>query len=244
VFDRWEAGLEGSNAVYLGNHDQSRIVSRFGDDERYRRESATLLATFLLTMPGTPFCYQGDEFGMTNYPWSSLSKLRDADAVNRVELALESGRIDDFEAAREVVRYRARDNARTPMQWDDSANAGFTTDEPWLPVNPNYEAVNAEAARSDPDSIYHHYRRLIALRDRHPALVDGEYVPLTPEHPNVWAYDRVGNNERLRVVLNWTDEPADRPVGTDGTETLIENYEPADRLRPYEARLHGDGRTQ
>jgi oligo-1,6-glucosidase/alpha-glucosidase len=238
VFDRWEADLAGPTAVYLGNHDQSRIVSRFGDDERYRRESATLLATFLLTMPGTPFCYQGDEFGMTNYPWSSLSELQDADAVNRVELALASGRIDDFEEVREVVRYRARDNARTPMQWDDSANAGFTTGEPWLPVNPNHDEINAEAARADPNSIYHHYRRLMALRDRRPALTDGDYVPMTPEHPQVWAYDRVGDDERLRVVLNWADEPTASPVDTDGTETLIENCEPADRLRPYEARVH------
>ncbi len=236
VFDRWEDGLEGPNAVYLGNHDQPRIVSRFGDDGRYRRESATLLGTFLLTMPGTPFCYQGDEFGMGNYPWSSPSELRDAEAVNRVELALSDGRIDDFEAAREVVRYRTRDNARTPMQWDDSANAGFTDGEPWLPVNPDHERINAAAARDDAGSIYHHYRRLIALRHDHDALTGGDYVPLTPDHPQVWAYDRVGADERLRVVLNWADEPTAAPVAADG-ETLLENRAPGDRLRPYEARV-------
>ena len=243
VFDRWEAGLEGSNAVYLGNHDQSRIVSRFGDDGEYRRESAKLLGTFLLSMPGTPFCYQGDELGMTNYPWSSLSELRDADAVNRVELALADGRIDGFGEVRDVVRYRARDNARTPMQWDDSANAGFTDGEPWLPVNPDHAEVNAEAARGDPDSVYHHYRRLVDLRDDHPALVDGEYVPLTPDHPTVWAYDRAGAGERFRVVLNWTDVPTDPPVDVTG-ENLIENYESTDRLRPYEARIHRHGGGQ
>ena len=240
AFDRWEDGLAGPTAVYLGNHDQPRIVSRFGDDGRYRRQSATLLATFLLTMPGIPFCYQGDELGMSNYPWSSLSELRDAEAVNRVELALSDGRIDDFEAAREVVRYRTRDNARTPMQWDDSPNAGFTTGEPWLPVNPDYTEVNAGAARSDPDSVYRHYRRLIALRHDHDALAGGEYVPLTPDHPQVWAYDRVGADERLRVVLNWADEPTAAPVDVTG-ENLIENYELTDRLRPYEARIHRHG---
>ncbi|PSP96143.1 glucohydrolase, partial [Halobacteriales archaeon QS_1_68_44] len=240
VFDRWEDGLEGPNAVYLGNHDQSRIVSRFGDDGAYRRESAKLLGTFLFSMPGTTFCYQGDELGMTNYPWSSLSELRDANVVNRVKLALADGRIDGFEEVRDVVQYRARDNARTPMQWDDSPNAGFTAGEPWLPVNPDYTEVNAAATDADPDSVLNYYRRLVELRDRYPVLADGRYVPLTPDHPSVWAYDRVGDDERLRVVLNWTDEATDPPVGITG-ENLIENYESTDRLRPYEARIHQHG---
>ena len=123
------------------------------------------------------------------------------------------------------------------MQWDDSPNAGFTDGEPWLPVNPDHTEINVAAARADPNSVYHHYRRLIDLRDGHPALVDGEYVPLTPDHPAVWAYDRAGDDERLRVVLNWTDGPTDYPVEVTG-EPLIENYELLDDLEPYEARIH------
>jgi glycosidase len=240
VFDRWEAGLEGPNAVYLGNHDQPRIVSRFGDDGPYRRESAKLLATFLLTMPGTPFWYQGDEIGMTNYPFESLEEVVDVDTKKNVEALRARGAFESDAEMMELVRHRSRDNARTPMQWDDSANAGFTTGEPWLPVNPNYPEVNVAAAEADPDSILQYYRRLVDLRSAHPALRDGEYVQLTPGHPQVWAYDRVGDDERLRVVLNWSTEPATRPdaVDVEGATPLLENHDRGDRLRPYEARVH------
>jgi glycosidase len=237
-------------AVYLGNHDQPRAVSRFGDDGAYREESAKLLATLVLTLGGTSFVFQGDEIGMTNYPWNSIAEIDDADATGRVREAIAAGDIDSFEDVRDLIRYRCRDNARTPVQWDDSAHGGFTDPdaEPWLPVNPNHGEVNVAAARADPDSVWHYYRDLVELRHGHDVLVYGEYEPVLPDHESVWAYERTLGETRAFVALNWSSERTTvrlpGRVRSDSVTSAVANY--PDRtggvperldLDPYEARV-------
>jgi oligo-1,6-glucosidase len=258
VFSRWQAGLEGRgwNSLYLGNHDWPRVVSRFGSEE-FRRASATLLGTLLHTLQGTPYVYQGEELGMTNYPWESLDQIRDADARNRIELMYEEGRADDFDDVKELVRYRCRDNARTPMQWSAEENAGFTDGEAWLPVNPNHEDINVAAERADEESVWHYYRDLIALRDEHDILPYGSYDLLLPDHEDLWVYTRALGDERLLVTLNLSDTSTDlsvpRHVDVDlgvAATVLVANYadvasgttaDLADAdltLRPWEARVY------
>ncbi|MFB6118464.1 alpha-glucosidase [Halosegnis sp.] len=243
VITRWQTELaDGWNALYLGNHDQPRIVSRFGDDEQYRYESATALATLLLTLRGTPFIYQGDELSIRNYPFESLAEQEDAMTVGRVQAAIDRGEIDSFETVRELVRERTRDNARTPMQWDATANAGFTDGDPWLPVNPDYREVNAAAQQDDPRSVLAYYQRLIELRHETPALVYGEYELLLPAHESVFAYRRTLEDDRLLVVLNLDDEPS-RLETLAASPRLLGNYDdPTDTttLRPYEAVIAQD----
>ncbi|MFB6207216.1 MAG: alpha-glucosidase [Haloglomus sp.] len=250
IVTRWQTGLgDGWNAVYLGNHDQPRIVSRFGDDDEYRYESATMLATLLLTLRGTPFVYQGEEIGMTNYPFESLEEKEDAQTVGRVRAAVEAGEIDGFEEVKELVRYRSRDNARTPMQWTDGEHAGFTDGDPWLPVNPNHETINVERERSADRSILEYYRRLVELRHASDVLVYGEYDLLLPEDEAVFAYARTladEDAERL-VLLNFEPEriAVDADLGLAGADCIISNYGDATgtdgdatALRPFEARVY------
>jgi oligo-1,6-glucosidase len=208
VFNRWDEGLaeEGWNSLYLNNHDQPRMVSRFGDDGDYRRESAKLLGTLLHTLRGTPYIYQGEELGMTNYPFSSLDEFQDVDTLNPLREALDEGDIDSFASVKEAVRANSRDNARTPMQWSSAENAGFTDGDPWLPVNPNYEEINAAAERDADGSVWQYYCDLIALRSEYDVVVYGDYDPLFPDDDTVWAYTRTlgtdDGEERLVVVLN------------------------------------------
>jgi oligo-1,6-glucosidase len=255
VFSRWQAGLEsrGWNSLYLGNHDWPRVVSRFGSEE-FRRASATLLGTLLHTLQGTPYVYQGEELGMTNYPWESLDQIRDADARNRIELMYEEGRADDFDDVKELVRYRCRDNARTPMQWSAEENAGFTDGEPWLPVNPNHTEVNAAAERADEGSVWHYYRDLIDLRHREDVMVYGDYEQLTPDHDRLWAFTRTLTDDagtvtdRTLTVLNVASRETefDPPSGVAGRaeELLVSNYAvdslsvERETLRPWEARVY------
>jgi len=236
VTDAW-------NTVYLGTHDTPRIVSRFGNDDRYHYESATMLGTLLLTFPATPFCFQGDEIGMTNYPWSSREEMRDADATNRVELALEDGRAETFSDVADVVRYRSRDNARTPIQWSDDEAGGFTDGDPWIPVNPASDAINVANQRGRPDSVLSYYQRLIELRHNEDALVYGVYDLLTDDHPRVWAFERSFESERLLVALNWAGRTSRVDLSEAGevASVLACNYDDpgtdlgALTLRPYEA---------
>jgi oligo-1,6-glucosidase len=267
VFDRWQEGLaeEGWNALYFNNHDQPRQVSRYGDDDEYRYESATLLGTLLHTLRGTPYAYQGEEIGMTNYPFESLSEFRDIDTLNPVRRAIERGDLEGFEEAKEGLRANSRDNARTPMQWTDGPYAGFTDPEagdgPWIPVNPNKDEINVEAAREDPDSVFHYYRDLFALRE-YDVVVYGDYEQRTPDDESVWAYTRElrGDDwtDRLFVTLNFDgtetafEVPAEvAPDGVDAAEAsvLLANYRrgtddpvgpPVDTLalRPWEARVY------
>ncbi len=248
---RWQHGLadDGWNALYWENHDQPRVVSRYGDPVEYRRESATLLGTFVMTLRGTPYVYQGQELGMTNAPWERLEDLRDVDAINHAKELMDAGGHDDYEAVRDVVAYRSRDNARTPMQWRDAEHAGFTDGDPWIKVNPNHAEINAAAAERDPDSVLNYYRALVQLRDRYEALVYGSFTDLVPDHDEVFAYTRElgdGDRERLLVVLNFFDgrPTVDLPVDYEDAALALSNYERDDdepglvSLAPYEARVY------
>jgi len=247
VVSGWQTGIgDGWSALFFENHDQPRVVSRFGDDERYRRESATLLATLLLTLRGTPFVYQGQPLGMTNPSFESLDSLRDVDTIRNVRRLMDERGIDDYDEVRELVEHRTRDNARTPMQWDTSEHAGFTTGEPWMPVHPNHREVNVADARARPNSVLAFYRRLIRLRGETPALVYGEYELLLPTHESVFAYRRTLADDELLVVLNVDDgyTSVDVPGADPAATLLLANYDGVDTpagpldLRPYEARVY------
>ncbi|WP_306059658.1 glycoside hydrolase family 13 protein [Natronococcus wangiae] len=250
IITDWQETLagEGWNCLYLSNHDQPRAVSRFGDDGEYREESAKMLATFLFTLQGTPFVYQGQEIGATNTTFETPDDIRDVEAENFVDLSLESGAYDSYEEVRPIVESRSRDNARTPMQWSDEEYAGFSESEPWIDVADDYEEINVEAARADPDSVWHYYRELIELREERDVFVYGEYDLLLPDHPEVFAYRRTLEDETLLVVCNFfDDEPTvDLPplAAVEAPELVIGNYEggePGDgalELRPYEARVY------
>jgi glycosidase len=255
TISRWQTGLDGRgwNSLYLNNHDEPRMVSRFGD-EAYRRASATLLATLLYTLQGTPYLYQGEEIGMTNYPFTSLEEIRDVDTLKNVEALEREGRFTSDDDLLELVRYRSRDNARTPMQWSAEENAGFTDGEPWIGVNPNHEEINVAAERADDESVWHYYRDLIDLRHEEDVLVYGSYELLLPEHEQLWVFTRTLRDdagevgERTLTVLNVGNEETafDPPesVAGDATELLIANYpvEPTtvgrETLRPWEARVY------
>ena len=250
IMTRWQKDLEGKgwNSLYLSNHDQPRAVSRFGDDGRYRVESAKLLATFLHTLHGTPYIYQGEEIGMTNVAFPTIDDYRDVETRNMYREFVEEKGIDR-KIVMAMIHAKSRDNARTPMQWDASANAGFTSATPWIKVNPNYPAINVARCSADPDSILYYYQRLIRLRRENPVIVHGRYDPLCEAHEQIYAFTRTWKDERLLVILNFS---ADRPVFAlpchvrlANQELLIGNY-PMDAeehstpltLRPYEARVY------
>jgi oligo-1,6-glucosidase len=250
VMTRWQKDLEGHgwNSLYLSNHDQPRAVSRFGNDGRYRVESAKLLATFLHTLQGTPYVYQGEEIGMTNVAFESIEDYRDIETCNMYREYVEE-RGYDPQAVLATIHAKSRDNARTPVQWDAGAQAGFTSGTPWIKVNPNYRTINVAQALADPDSILHYYRRLIQLRKENPIIVYGRYELILDADEQVYAYTRTLPDDRLLVILNFS---ADTPVfalpghiGFSAHDLLIANYpvEPSDdirllTLRPYEARVY------
>ena len=245
---RWQDGLaeRGWNSLYWNNHDQPRVVSRFGDDGEHRDRSAKALATVLHLHRGTPFVYQGEELGMPNAPWTSVEDFRDLESVNHYADALAAGQ--DPAAALAGLRAMSRDNARTPVQWDASPHAGFTTGTPWLPVHPDAVRVNAAVQRDDPGSVLAHYRRLIALRHTEDVVAHGDFTMLLPDDERVYAFLRRLGSVELLVLANlsgtearvdlpdwhrWAAAPvlitnlADRQLGTD-----------ANVLQPWEARVH------
>ncbi len=250
VMRRWQEDLgeNGWNSLYLSNHDQPRAVSRFGDDGVHRVESAKMLATFLHTLQGTPYVYQGEEIGMTNVRFDSIEDYRDIETLNMFREFVDERGMDPAEVMA-IIHARSRDNARTPMQWTAGPGAGFTTGTPWIGINPNHVDINVEAQRNDPESVLAYYRRLIRLRRKNPILVYGRYRALLPEHEEIWSYTRDYADERLLVILNFGDGT---PVFTlpdevrfDRAELLIANLpveadEPPHhvRLRPYEARVY------
>jgi len=203
---RWQEGLAdvGWNSLYWNNHDQPRAVSRFGDDGEHREASAKLLGTMLHLHRGTPYVYQGEELGMTNVPFGSIADFRDIESVNYHAIALERG--SDAEAVLGGLRYMSRDNARSPMQWDTSAHAGFTTGEPWIPANPNHDVINAAAQVDDPDSVFSHYRSLIALRHEEPAVAHGDFTMLLPDDQRIYAFTRRHVGTELLVVANFSGD--------------------------------------
>jgi oligo-1,6-glucosidase len=239
-FGRWQAGLAdvGWNSLYWDNHDQPRIVSRWGDGGP---DSAKTLGTLLHLHRGTPYVYQGEELGMTNFPWAAIAEFRDIESVNHYASAVAAGQ--DPGAVLTALRGRSRDNARTPMQWDSSPQAGFTTGTPWLPVNPAYKEVNVAAQEDDPDSVLAHYRALIALRHAEPAVALGDFTMLLPDDELVYAFTRRLGSTELLVLCNVSSEPAavhlEDPVPWTGAELLLGTHGTpgTGTLQPWESRV-------
>ena len=207
IYDKQDAALDihSWNTIFLSNHDNPRLVSAFGDDSAANRvPSAKLLATMLFTLKGTPFVYQGDELAMTNYPFQRIEDFDDIEVKNGYKTKVLTGKITAADYIADI-RKTSRDNARTPMQWDATTNAGFTTGtKPWLAVNPNYTQINAKDELADPNSVYHYYQKMIALRSKSPALIYGDYKDLDPTNPNIFAYTRTLGSEKYLVVLNFS----------------------------------------
>ncbi len=244
ILSRWQTELYGKawNSLFLDNHDQPRAVSRFGNDSpEYRAVSAKMLATCLHMLQGSPYVYQGEELGMTNYPFQSPEDFRDIESVNAYREWCESGLVS-HEEFWPCLLWLSRDNARTPMQWDDKEQAGFTTGTPWIAVNPNYKEINAMAETKDPDSVFHYYKKLIALRKQTPIMVYGKYEPLFEDSEEWFVYTRTLENEKLLVVCSFTDQETTFTIPEEfaGAELLIANMENeygkgTVPLRPYEA---------
>ena len=244
TLSRWQTELYGKawNSLFWDNHDQPRAVSRFGDDRpMYREVSAKMLATCLHMLQGTPYIYQGEELGMTNYPFQRPSDFRDIESVNAYREWCSEGRLS-HEVFWPCITFKSRDNARTPVQWDDSPHAGFTTGTPWIAVNPNYTEINAKAETADPDSVFHYYKKLIALRKAYPVVVYGKYEMMMEDSEELYVYTRAFEKESLLVVCSFCDHDTNftLPAEFAGASCLICNVEneygnPKMTLKPYEA---------
>ncbi|WP_407212758.1 alpha,alpha-phosphotrehalase [Enterobacter roggenkampii] len=239
LFRHWQQGMHNKawNALFWCNHDQPRIVSRFGDEGEYRVHAAKMLGMVLHGMQGTPYIYQGEELGMTNPHFSRITDYRDVESLNMFAELRASGREPDELLA--ILASKSRDNGRTPMQWDASHNAGFTEGEPWIGVCDNYEIVNARAALDDADSVFYTYQSLIRLRKTLPVLTWGDYEDLLPEHPSLWCYRRQWQGQTLMVAANLSPTPQEWQTEalSDKSQVLMSNY-PAPQttsLRPFEA---------
>ena len=242
ILSHWQTGLDGKawNSLFWGNHDQPRAASRWGDDSPL---SAKMLATCLLSLQGTPYIYEGDELGMTNAYFKDLSQYRDIESLNAYKELTGAGLISEQEMM-ECLALRSRDNARTPVQWDDSPNAGFTTGTPWIGVNPNYTAINAAAEEKNPDSVLNYYKKMIALRKSHLGLVYGSFQLLAKADPQIFAYRRTlaETGEDYLIACNFSDQEAAFAIPADfaGARCLIDNYpgsapDGAVTMRPFEA---------
>jgi len=242
VFQRWQTALYGKgwNSLFWNNHDLPRIVSRWGNDGQYRVESAKMLAILLHGLQGTPYIYQGEELGMTNVQYD-IEDYRDIETLN-----LYQERLDKGYSKEEIMRSiyaKSRDNARTPMQWNDSENAGFTKGTPWLKINPNYKEIHAEGQVGDEDSIFSCYQKLIRLRKEYPVFVDGDFQMLLENDKNIFAYTRTNKDSELFVVCNFYDTTVSYSLDEDTSdmELLVSNYKAVRQtgvLRPYEARMY------
>ncbi|MCQ6569207.1 alpha,alpha-phosphotrehalase [Bacillus mycoides] len=248
IMSNWQIEMQkggGWNALFWCNHDQPRIVSRFGDDEKYRNESAKMLATAMHMLQGTPYIYQGEEIGMTNPKFESIEQYRDVESLNIYDIKLEEGL-----SKKEIIgilKQKSRDNSRTPMQWNEEVNSGFTTSTPWISVAENFKEINVEKALEDRESVFYHYKKLIELRKKYDVLTEGKYAILDGNHPSIWAYTRTVNNEVLLVINNFYGEEivysAPVHVQLEGMrqEVLLSNYKDSGRditslsLRPYES---------
>ncbi|KJD45821.1 alpha,alpha-phosphotrehalase [Paenibacillus terrae] len=210
LFSEWQIGMQqgGSwSALFFNNHDQPRAISRFLDDGAYHAESAKLLATTLHGLQGTPYIFQGEEIGMANPKWSDIEEFRDVESLNMYRILQEQGK--SAEEALNMIRERSRDNSRTPMQWDDSPNAGFTSGTPWIKVDERYPQINVQAQLKEPSSIYHHYQKLIRLRKTVQVITDGNYQRLDEAHPQIYAYQRSNEKETLIVISNFSGQEAE-----------------------------------
>ena len=245
LLSKWQYGLQDRawNSLYWCNHDQPRIVSRMGDDScpEARERSAKALALCIHMMQGTPYIYQGEELGMTNFPFEALEQFRDVESINAYHELTAAGVMEPEHMMR-CLSYKSRDNARTPMQWENKPNAGFSTGTPWIPVNPNCTEINAAEQTAREDSVFHFYKKLVALRRSHGIIVYGRYSLILADHPGVYAYIREWEGKRLLVVCNLTGEKtaAELPAEFMAGRTLISSYGNTDlnehiALRPWEA---------
>ncbi len=230
-------GDRGWNNIFLDNHDFPRMVSRFGNDGKYRIESAKLLLTYLLTMRGTPCIYQGSEIGMTNVKFTSEDDYRDVETINYFEQVRAEGK--DLNHALDMVHTQGRDNVRTPIQWDNSQQGGFSEGQPWIKINPNYTGINVEAADKDKTSILHFFRKMTAFRKSNVVLQDGDYVDLYPDHEALYIFSREAGNEKVYVLLNFSDDDQVIPAELKLGDVLMSNYEDNDvlKLLPWECRV-------
>ena len=243
VFNEWYEALgdEGWVSIFLDNHDFPRLVSRWGNDQQYREESAKLLAILLLSLRGTPSIYQGTEIGMTNVAFPSIDDYRDIETINAWKEAEEKG--ENLQALLKGIHKQGRDNVRTPVHWNDSPNAGFTTAaEPWIKVNPNYPEINAEAVLQQPNSIFYFYQRLLKMRKTHSTWVYGQYEMIDGNDTRLYAYKRWDDEECYYFYLNFSDEPFSQLPGPDlgEMELIVGNYpdQQTEHLRPWEARVY------
>ena len=250
-FSNWQRKLYGKawNSLYWCNHDQPRVVSRLGNDtDTWWNKSAKMLATCLHFMQGTPYVYQGEELGMTNYPFSDIRDFRDVESINAYHEYTETLHVDSDKMI-SYLRNKSRDNARTPMQWDETDEAGFTTGVPWMPVNPNYKVINAAAQIGDEDSVYNYYRKLISLRKEHPIIVNGDFELVGEDDADVFLYLRHWKDQILWVACNFTDRmqkivsPSSNHAEYRKWHVICDNYSPSGdafekdqiELQPYEA---------
>ncbi|CAH6801801.1 trehalose-6-phosphate hydrolase [Vibrio chagasii] len=250
IFNHWQTGLNGKGwgALFWCNHDQPRVVSRLGNDQQYRVESAKMLAASVHMMQGTPYIYQGEEIGMTNPGYTDISQYRDVESTNMYDIMVNRDGVahQDMMA---ILAQKSRDNSRTPMQWNSEPYAGFSQAQPWLDVANNYSEINAEQALEDKDSVFYFYKSLIELRKQVPVITDGSYQDLLPEHPSVFAYSRESEEQTLLCINNYYGEGSEctLPERFDMTNAkcLLSNYQETDGsvtshhqvLRPYETRI-------
>lgn len=245
LFETWGTGMQegnGWNALFWCNHDQPRIVSRLGDEDRYWKESAEMLAASVHLMRGTPYIYQGEEIGMTNPHFDDIRQYRDVESLNYYRILLEQGKTS--REAMDILQARSRDNGRTPVQWNAGENAGFTTGTPWIGIDKNYQTINAAAQQNDPDSILAFYKRLIQLRKEKKVIAEGEIAFLEKENANVLAYRRVLDGEELIVFNNLTGHPAEVHLDEawKNYSILLTNYE-GEKSRTEEALHQASGNT-
>jgi trehalose-6-phosphate hydrolase len=248
ILSKWQIEMAkggGWNALFWCNHDQPRVVSRFGNDKEYHKESAKMLATTIHMMQGTPYVYQGEEFGMTNPDFDKIEDYRDVESLNVYRIKREEGLPD--EEIIEILKQKSRDNSRTPVQWDNTLNAGFSSGTPWIPVARNYKTINAKNALADKDSIFYHYQKLIQIRKTYDIVTSGSYELILPQHNTIFAYIRSWGDEKLLVVNNFYGKECEfilpENVKVDGymSEILISNYKDSSSdfrhfmLRPYES---------
>ncbi|WP_315074880.1 alpha,alpha-phosphotrehalase [uncultured Clostridium sp.] len=244
IFNEWQLGMQdgnGWNAVFWCNHDQPRIVSRLGNDGKYHRESAKMLATMIHLLRGTPYVYQGEEIGMTNAYFTDINQYVDVESLNYFKILKEQG-IDEAEIYK-VLQERSRDNARTPMQWDASKNAGFSEGKPWISVNSNYKDINVLNSLNDENSIFYHYKKLISLRKQYDVIAYGSYIPILEDNDFVFSYKREYKNESLIVINNFFEKKVEIKLDIEELEKykcIITNYDERDlqsmfTLQPYES---------
>lgn len=244
IYSKWDSAFaeKGWLSIFLANHDQPRMVSHWGNDSpAFAAVSSKMLTTFIMTMRGTPYYYNGDEIGMKNIRFARIEDYRDIATINKYKETKHNG--GDLAAFLQGQQQTSRDNSRTPFQWDSTANAGFTTGTPWIEVNPDYTSVNAAAQENDPQSVLNYFRRAVQLRKDNLVLVYGKYTLLDKDNPDVYAYTREGYGKKMLIILNFRSHPSTAQTGIDLTHAklLLDNYsDPSavDTLRPYEARVY------